>query len=127
MNKIDDLFKPISRETIFKKPQKINDQGFASRKTVMKETKDGVERFVEESIILSACGEVIKESEISGRCDVCGGYTCPKHIYHCQVCQRTLCLRDVRFFRDGEVETQYCAEHHKMIVENYNTWKRPNK
>jgi hypothetical protein len=124
MKNIDDYFKPISKETIFKKPKPVSDQGFASKKTVMKETKDGIERHVEESILLSACGEVIKESEISGRCDICGGYTCPKHIYHCAACQKTLCLRDVRFFRDNESEYVYCPEHFTIAVYNHDTWKR---
>ncbi|MEW6686066.1 MAG: hypothetical protein AB1393_07670 [Candidatus Edwardsbacteria bacterium] len=123
MENIDDFFKPISRETIFKKPKSVKDQGFTSKKTTMKETDEGIERFVEESLIVSACGEVIRENEIGGRCDVCGNYTCREHTFHCYACKKTLCLRHVHFLKEGDKEYPYCLECYKIAIDNYDTWK----
>lgn len=125
----NDLAVPINKQKIFKQPISVTDRGFTSRLEISRETEEGMDVYTAEPIIIACCGRAIMESEIGGRCDVCGGYECKDHVFHCKSCSKCLCLKDTYFFEDpatGTV-TPYCLKDFKKAIFNCNTWQISDK
>lgn len=125
----NDLAGPINKQKIFKQPISVTDRGFTSRLELSKETEEGMDVYTEEPIIIACCGRAIWESEIGGRCDVCGGYECKDHVFHCKSCSKCLCLKHTYFFEDPTTGTvvPYCLKHFKKAIFNCNTWQISDK
>ena len=113
----------ISREVVKKKPIRINSNGFTSWARKIRPTKDGMESEVEEPLIIVESGHMVKETEIKGQCDICGGYD--RNIFNCHVygCKKPLCLKHVYFFDYGKGERPYCFEDYKRVVDEFDTWQ----
>ncbi|MDP2938504.1 MAG: hypothetical protein Q8O13_00245 [Candidatus Omnitrophota bacterium] len=120
---VADLSKPVTKETIRKKPTKITDNGFTVSTRATKYTEDGMEQETHEPMILDGMNRRVKEEEIQGRCDVCGEYSA--QIFHCYVqgCKRTLCPKHVYFFEQDGKQLPYCLVDFKHVVDNFDTWK----
>jgi hypothetical protein len=117
-----DVDKTISKEVVRKKPVRIGDKGFTAWTRKMKPTEEGMESEVEEPLIIAKSGHRIKESEIKGQCDVCSGYD--KFIFNCYACKKSLCLKHVCFFKEGDKEVPYCQRDWKERVYNTDTWQQ---
>ena len=120
---VDDLSKPVSREVARKKPTKITDNGFTTKKHTTKFTEDGIETETQEPMFLDGLNRKVSENEIQGKCDECGEYVA--QIFHCYVqgCKRTLCLKHVYFFEKDGKQIPYCLDDYKHVVDNFDTWQ----
>lgn len=118
-----DTDESISTEIVKKKPTQISKNGFTAWIRKIKPTRDGMESEVEEPLIIAKSGHRVKEGEIKGRCDVCGGYD--SHIFNCHVygCKKCLCLKHVYFFEGDDKKLPYCLAHYKQIVDEFDTWQ----
>lgn len=119
----DDSDASISKETVKKKPTRISNKGFTAWIRRIRPTENGVESEVEEPLIIAKSGHRVKDSEIKGQCEVCGGYN--SHIFNCYVhgCKKSLCLKHVYFFKQGDKETPYCLEHYRQVIDEFDTWQ----
>jgi hypothetical protein len=99
---IENIFKLIGREITLIKPTMVSDEGFVSKSISTKETEQGLEREIIKPLIVAACGKVIKEDEIGGRCSVvgCGLYDCKQHALVCYNCGCGICIRHTSFFKN---------------------------
>lgn len=121
---VEAILKLISQEVTWKKPIRVTDQGFVSKSISTRETQEGLERQVEQPLIVAACGKVIKEEEIGVRCSVCNQYDCKEHAFLCNYCRRALCIVHTSFFaNERDQNIPYCAEHYKKVVNDLNTWE----
>lgn len=121
---VEAILKLISQEVTWKRPIRVTDRGFASKSISTRETQEGLERQVEQPLIVAACGKVIKEEEIGVRCSVCNQYDCKEHAFLCNYCRRALCIVHTSFFENERGQNiPYCAEHYKKVVDNLNTWE----
>ncbi len=119
-----DAEQTISKEIVKKRPVKINSSGFTSWIRKIRPTSEGMESEVEEPLIIVNSGHRVKESEILGQCDICGGYD--SHICNCDVygCKKSLCLKHVYFFEHAEKKVPYCLQHYRQVVDEFDTWQR---
>jgi Fe-S-cluster containining protein len=126
-HQVADLDSPISEEIIKKKPTRVHSSGFTSWIRKIRPTSDGMESEVEEPLIIVRSGHRVKESEIRGQCDECGGYD--SHLFNCHIygCKKALCLRHVFFFDLDEKKVPYCLHHYKQVVDEFDTWKEHEK
>ena len=113
----------ISKEIRKKKPIRLTSSGFDAWVRKIHPTKDGMESEVEEPLIISESGHMVKEAEIKGQCDICGGYD--SYIFNCHVygCKKSLCLKHVYFFEYGKEKLPYCLEHYKRVMDEFDTWQ----
>ena len=120
---IDDLSKPVSKETSKRTPTKITDNGFTVRKHSTKFTEEGMETETQEPMLLDGMNRRVKEDEIQGKCDECGEYAA--QIFHCYVqgCKKTLCPRHVYFFEKEGKQIPYCLTDYNHVVDNFDTWQ----
>ena len=123
-NVLEAMLKPIGSEKTWKKPIKVGDNGFLSRSVHTRETDQGLERIENKPLIVAACKKVISEEEIGSQCSVCNEYECKEHVFFCNSCGRSLCIRHVHFFTNEEGKNiPYCEECYKLVTENQDTWK----
>lgn len=117
----------ISEESVRVKPTNISNEGFTPWRRRLRPTRDGMESEVEKSLLIAKSGHRIKENEIKGQCEACGGYD--SFIYNCDVhgCKRSLCLKHAMFFELGGEKTPYCLAHYRQAVDEFDTWQRKGK
>jgi hypothetical protein len=120
---IADAEQTISEESVKIRPIRVGINGFASWIRRIRPTTDGMESEVEKPLIIMKSGHRVKESEIKGQCDICGGYD--SYIFNCYVygCKKSLCLKHVYFFEYGEKKMPYCLDHYRQAVDEYDTWQ----
>ncbi|MEE9615050.1 MAG: hypothetical protein V3W31_08930 [Thermodesulfobacteriota bacterium] len=113
----------ISEESVKVRPTRISLDGFASWVRKIRPTSDGMESEVEKPLLIAKSGHRVKENEIKGQCDICGGYD--SYIFNCYVygCKKSLCLKHVYFFEYGEKKIPYCLEHYNRAVDEFDTWQ----
>ena len=119
---IDELTQPISKEIVRKKLTRIGD-GFTSWIRKITSTPDGMQSEVEEPLLIAQSGHKITPNEIKGQCEICGGYD--SYIFNCFVhgCKKSLCLKHVYFFKEGDKQIPFCLVHYKQMINNQNTWE----
>ena len=119
---VDELTRPISVEVVKKKLTRIGN-GFVSLIRRITSTPDGMKSEVEEPLLISNSGHKINANEIKGQCEACGGYD--SYIFNCFVhgCKKSLCLKHVYFFQEGDKQIPLCLTHYKQFVNNHDTWQ----
>lgn len=124
---LPDTGESVSEESVRIKPTKLSTDGFTSWIRKIRPTSNGMESEVEKPLIIAQSGHRIKEEEIKGQCEICGGYD--SFIFNCSVagCKKSLCLKHVYFFEDGKKKTPYCLDHYKRAVDEYDTWNEREK
>ena len=124
-NALENMFKNIGKEETWRKPIIVNnDKAFLSKSVHTRETEQGMERRVDKSMIVAACKRVITEEEIGSQCSVCNKYECKEHVFFCNSCGNSLCIRHVHSFTNEEGKNiHYCEECYKLVTENQDTWK----
>ncbi len=125
--------KVISQEIRLIKPVVPKEQGFFKSAEKIIETQPGcLTRVVAEGKYLVACGSLVDEKDIAGRCDSCGLFECKEHWVNCfeDVCGKGLCVR-CRIFLELVQEpgrkAPFCEEHARRRGFDFDTWEYMRK